>query len=245
LSILRNIKLTIEYDGTDFAGWQSQKDQRTVQGEIEKAIKKLTSEPVTLAGSGRTDAGAHALGQVANFKTDSALPLQILRAALNALLPDDILIRETRQVQLEFHSRHSAKSKIYRYRIYLGETSLQRNYVWQFRFPVSLSNLKKASKMLLGKKDFSSFCVAKSRKESNICKIKKATWKKSGQMLEFEIEADRFLHSMVRIIVGTLLEVGRGRLAMKDFGQILSAKDRRKAGRTAPACGLYLVEVRY
>lgn len=245
MSTIRNIRLTIEYDGANFAGWQRQARQRTVQGEIEKAIENLTGEKVSLIAAGRTDAGAHALGQVANFKTKLSLPLEKIRPALNSLLPREILIKRVEQVSLKFNTRRDAKSKVYRYRIFLGQTALQRNYLWPYRFAVNLTRLRQATRLISGKHDFTSFCVAKSKKESNICKIEKASWKKSGDILEFEIEGDRFLHSMVRILVGTLLEVGRGKIMPREFERILEAKDRRKAGKTVPAGGLYLVEVKF
>ena len=245
MSTLRNIKLTIEYDGTYFAGWQRQAKQRTIQGEIEKAAEKLTGEKVTLVAAGRTDARAHALGQVANFKTKFNLPLEKIQPALNSLLSLEILIKRVEQVPLKFNSRRDAKSKVYRYRIFLGQTALQRKYLWPYRFTVELARIRQVTRLILGKHDFSSFCVAKSKKESNICRIKKASWKKSGEILEFEIEGDRFLHSMVRILVGTLLEVGREKITPQEFERILKAKDRRRAGKTVPAGGLYLVEVKY
>ena len=245
MSTLRNIKLTIEYDGTFFAGWQRQKKERTVQGEIEKAIEKVTGDKINLIGAGRTDSGAHALGQAANFKTKSKLPISKFMPAINSCLPKDILIKKAQKVTLDFNSRRKAKSKVYRYRIVLGPTALQRSYFWQYRFPVNLTSVKKATKVIIGRHDFSSFCVAKSKKESNICRIRKAVWKKSGNILESEIEGNRFLRSMIRILVGTLLEVGRGKFTPAEFKEILEAKDRRRAGRTAPACGLYLAEVKY
>lgn len=245
MSILRNIKLTIEYDGSNFAGWQRQAKQRTIQGEIEKALEKLTGEKMSLIAAGRTDAGAHALGQVANFKTKLNLPLEKIQPALNSLLPREILIKKVEQVPLKFNARRDAKSKVYRYCIFLGHTALRRSYLWPYRFAMELTRISQATRLILGKRDFSSFCVAKSKKESNICRIKKASWKKSGEILEFEIEGDRFLHSMVRILVGTLLEVGRGKTSPQEFERILKAKDRRRSGKTAPACGLYLVEVKY
>ena len=245
MSALRNIKLTIEYDGTLFAGWQRQKRERTVQGELEKALEKLTQEKVNLIAAGRTDSGAHALGQVANFKTKLNLPVEKFFPALNSLLPRDILVKRVEKVSLEFNSRRDAKSKVYRYRILLGQSALHRGYFWPYRFPVNLISVRGATKVILGEHDFSSFCVAKSKKESNICRIKRANWKKSGNFLELEIEGNRFLRSMIRILVGTLLEVGRGKIKPQEFQRILQAKDRRRAGRTAPACGLYLVEVKF
>ncbi len=245
MNTYRNIKLTIEYDGTHFSGWQRQAKERTVQGDIERALKELTAEKINLIAAGRTDAGVHALGQAANFKTKSKLPIDRFAPAINSLLPKDILVKEAQEVALRFNSRRDARSKVYRYRIFLGQTALQRTYLWPYRFRVALPQMRKTTKYIVGKHDFTSFCVAKSRKGSNICVIKKAIWKKSGNMLEFEIEGDRFLRSMIRIIVGTLMEVGRGKISPTEFKGILSARDRRRAGLTAPACGLYLVEVKY
>lgn len=245
LNTYRNIKLTIEYDGTHFSGWQRQAKERTVQGELEKALRKLIAEKVTLIAAGRTDAGVHALGQVANFKTKSRLPIAKFVPAINSLLPKDILVKKAQEVSLKFNSRRDAKSKAYRYRIFLGQTALQKEYLWPYRFQISLPQVGKATKLIVGKHDFTSFCVAKSRKESNICIIKKAVWKKSGNMLEFEIEGDRFLRSMIRILVGTLMELGRERITPTKFKEIIAARDRRRAGPTAPACGLYLVQVKY
>lgn len=245
LSVLRNIKLTIEYDGTGFAGWQRQRYQKTVQGELEKELEELTGEKVTLIAAGRTDSGTHSFGQVANFKTHFKIPARIFPKALMPLLSKGILVRKAEEVPLKFNSRNDSKSKAYRYRILLGDSALLRRYAWRYTFPVNLNFVMKASRVILGRHDFSSFCVAKSRKESNICRISKVSWKKTKNMLEFEIEGDRFLHSMVRILVGTLMEVGRGMITPEEFKKILQAKDRKKAGRTAPACGLYLVEVKY
>jgi tRNA pseudouridine38-40 synthase len=245
LNTYRNIKLTIEYDGTHFSGWQRQAKERTVQGEIEKALRKLTSEKINLIAAGRTDAGVHALGQVANFKTKARLPIDNFTSAINSLLPRDILIKRAQEVALKFNARRDAKRKTYRYRIFLAQTVLQRNYLWPYRFQTALPQIRKAVRMIVGKHDFTSFCVAKSQKESNICIIKKAVWKKSGNILELEIEGDRFLRSMIRILVGTLMEVGRGKITPIEFKEILSARDRRRAGPTAPACGLYLVKVKY
>ena len=164
-----------------------------------------------------------------NFKTRSRLPIDKFTPALNSLLHRDILVKKAQEVSLDFNSRRDAKSKVYRYHIFLGQTVLQRNYRWPYRFAVELTRIRQATRIVLGKHDFSSFCVAKSKKEANICRIKKASWKKSGEILEFEIEGDRFLHSMVRILVGTLLEVGRRKIMPQEFERILKAKDRRRA----------------
>lgn len=241
----------IEYDGTDFSGWQIQPDQRTVQGLIKEVLEKILNEEINLIGAGRTDVGAHALAQVANFKTETKLDLKAIFEGVNALLPDDILIKEIEEVDSEFNARYSAKSKVYRYRIYLKRTALLKRYVWEVLWPTDVKKIEEATRVILGQHDFSSFCVAKSTKEenekhsSNLCDVMYVRWTGKNQSLVFEIEADRFLHSMVRSLVGTLVDVGRGYFSPSDFVEILKAKDRKKAGLTAPAKGLYLVKVNY
>jgi tRNA pseudouridine38-40 synthase len=243
--MLRNIKLEIEYDGTDFYGWQVQPNLRTVQGEIEDKLHTILQQKVDLIGAGRTDAGVHALVQVANFKTENHLEVEEILRGLNGLLPDDIVIKSAEEVDLDFNARYNAKSRVYHYRIFLGKTAILRRYVWEVSYTLNLYTLFQAVCKIEGKHDFSSFCVAESAKENNGCEVMKASWKQSENEMIFTIEADRFLHTMVRSLVGTLIEVGRGYFSVEDFANIMEAKDRRKAGPTAPACGLYLVEVKY
>ena len=243
--MLRNIKLKIEYDGTDFCGWQVQPDLRTVQGEIENGLNAILKQKVSLIGAGRTDVGVHALGQVANFKTESELELEEIQKALNGFLPDDIAIKKTEEVDLDFNSRYSAKSRTYHYRVCLSKTALFRRYVWEVSYSVNLEMLIQATHEIQGEHDFTSFCVAESIKENNLCKIKQVFWERSGNELIFKIEADRFLHTMVRSLVGTLIEVARGYFSVSDFIGIMATKNRKKAGPTAPARGLCLVEVKY
>jgi len=243
--MLRNIKLEIEYDGTNFHGWQIQPELRTVQGEIEDKLKTILKQKITLIGAGRTDVGVHALGQVANFKTESRLDEESILKGLNGLLPDDVVIRKVEEVDLDFNARYSARSRVYQYRIFLGRTAIRRRYVWEVSYWLDLEKIVEATGLISGEHDFSSFCVADSTKPNNICKVTQATWERSGEELIFEIEADRFLHTMVRSLVGTLVEVGRGYFSVGDFVNIMQAKDRKKAGPTAPARGLYLVKVRY
>jgi tRNA pseudouridine38-40 synthase len=241
----RNIKLEIEYDGTDFHGWQIQPKLRTVQKEIQDKLQIILKHEVTLIGSGRTDVGVHALGQVANFETENQLETESILKGLNGLLPPDVVIKSIKEVDLDFNARYSAKSRFYRYRVHLGKAAILRNYVWEVSYSLDPEKMTKATNQVIGKHEFSSFCVAESTKENNICHVMTANWKKSKRELVFEIEANRFLHTMVRSLVGTSVEVGRGYLSVSDFARILKAKDRRKAGPTAPACGLYLVEVKY
>jgi tRNA pseudouridine38-40 synthase len=241
----RNIRLEIEYDGTDFHGWQTQPELRTVQGELERGIRAITNQEIKLIGSGRTDVGVHALGQVANFHTDSGLDEQSILKGLNAVLPRDILVKKADLVNPEFNARFSAKSRIYRYRIFLGRTAILRRYVWEILYRLDPDKISEAAALVCGEHDFSSFCVAESSKESNVCRVMSAIWEQAGDELTFTVEANRFLHTMVRSLVGTMVEVARGYFSISDFEDIRKAKNRRKAGPTAPACGLCLVEVKY
>jgi tRNA pseudouridine38-40 synthase len=241
----RNVKLEIEYDGTDFHGWQMQPKLRTVQGDIQEALKTILRHEVSLIGAGRTDVGVHALGQVANFKTDNPLESENIVEALNGLLHHDVVIKKAQEVSPDFHSRYSATSRKYKYRIYPGRTAVLSRYVWEVSYSLKLDEMFKAVEHIKGEHDFSSLCVAESAKKNNLCGVTDAGWEQSGDELIFRIEANRFLHSMVRSLVGTLVEVGRGYFSVSDFVGIMKAKDRRKAGPTAPACGLYLVEVKY
>ena len=241
----RNIKLEIEYDGTDFHGWQMQPELRTVQGEIQEKLKTILRHEVSLIGAGRTDVGVHALGQVANFKTDNRLDGESILRGLNGLLADDVVIRKAQEADPDFHSRYSATSRIYKYRLYRGRTALLRRYVWEVLYSLNLDKIRKATEEIQGEHDFSSFCVAESAKDDSICNVTLASWKEQGDELIFRIEANRFLHTMFRSLVGTLVELGRGYFSVEDFSDIMKAKDRRKAGQTASACGLCLVEVKY
>lgn len=243
--MIRNIKLEIEYDGTGFCGWQVQPELRTVQGEIQQKLKAILKHEVNLVASGRTDVGVHALGQVANFKTESPLKPESIVRALNGLLPDDVVIKKVQEVDSDFNARYDARSRVYRYRVYLGRTAILRNFVWQVFYPLNRKSILDATGQILGENDFSSFCVAESAKENKTCKVMSAAWEESKNELVLRIEANRFLHAMVRTLVGTLIEVGRGYFSVSDFARIIKAKDRKKAGPTAPASGLYLAEVRY
>ena len=241
----RNIKLEIEYDGTDFHGWQMQPKLRTVQGEIQEKLKTILQHEVNLSGAGRTDAGVHALGQVANFKTDNSLEAESILEALNGLIGSDVVIKKAQEVNPNFHARYSAASRLYEYRICRRRSALLRRYAWEVLYPLNIDEMLRATKQIEGEHDFSSFCLAESSKENNVCNVTHAAWQPDGDQLTLEIEADRFLHTMVRSLVGTLVEVARGYFSVEDFADIMKAKDRRKAGPTAPARGLYLVEVKY
>jgi len=247
---MRNLRIILQYDGTDYFGWQRQKSsRRTLQETVEKVLYGILREKVKLIGAGRTDAGVHALAQVANFKTASAMAPQKLQLALNALLPPDIKVSAITEVAFDFHSRFHAKQKTYRYTILNRSFSdvFLRNYVFLFlRARLDVKAMQKAAKKLVGSHDFSSFKAAGySRSKSNIRIIQKLTIRKKGSFIIIEITGSGFLYKMVRGIVGTLIEIGRGKLPVESLQKILKEKKRTAAGPTAPACGLTLVKVEY
>ena len=265
---MRNIKLTITYEGTNYCGWQVQNSRgkrqgargkkESIQGVIEKILEKILQEKVRLIGSGRTDAGVHALGQVANFKTNSKLqPGQILRA-LNSSLSQDIRIAGATEADLNFHSQFRAKTKTYCYLIHNSQTidPFLFRYCFHTSFPLDISLMRQEAICLKGKHDFKSFCASGSKRKSTVRTIKRisvAADTKSpfwllpikANLIIISIEADGFLYNMVRNIVGSLFDIGRGYLKRGDMRRILKGRNRRLAGTTAPAKGLYLCEVKY
>jgi tRNA pseudouridine38-40 synthase len=245
---MRNIKLTIEYDGKSYLGWQVQPKGPTVQGTIEEQLRRLTRETVHLISSGRTDAGVHAIGQVAHFKTQHLMDCPTLQRALNSLLPADIMIWEVEEVDQDFHARKDCKSKVYKYRVLNRNVRsvFLRESAWHISQPLDLGEMKKAAQRLIGEHDFSSFRSVGTPTRTAVRKVIRAEWKRDREgLLTFEIEANGFLKQMVRAIVGTLVEVGKKKITPEDFGQILESRDRTKAGPTAPAHGLFLKEVKY
>jgi len=242
---VRNIKLTLEYDGSGFCGWQYQPEQRSVQGELELALVNLTGEKPTVIAAGRTDSGVHALGQTVNFRTGSALPLAAFRRGVNALLPADVRILAAAEVPDSFHARYDAVSRLYRYQISTRPIAVGRQYAWHLPLKLDLGAMQAAAAALLGDHDFVSFCQAGSGLAHHRCTVQRAEWRASGEQFFFEIHANRFVHNMVRIIVGTSVEIGRGALQPETMEAIIAASDRRAAGRTAPPHGLFLVEVFY
>jgi tRNA pseudouridine38-40 synthase len=245
---MRNIKLTIEYEGKSYLGWQVQPKGPTVQGTIEEQLRRLTGEIIHLISSGRTDAGVHAIGQVAHFKTQHPMDCPTLRRALNSLLPADIMIREVEEVDQDFHARKDCKSKVYEYRVLNRNVRsvFLREYAWHISQPLDLGEMKKAAQRLIGEYDFSSFRSVGTPTRTAVRNVIRAEWKRDREgLLTFEIEANGFLKQMVRAIVGTLVEVGKKKITPEDFGQILESRDRTKAGPTAPAHGLFLKEVKY
>jgi len=244
---VRNIKLTIEYDGTDFIGWQIQKEGRTVQGIIRDVIWQITGEKVKLIGAGRTDSGVHATGQVANFHTESKLSTDEFHRALNALLPDDVAIAAVEEVDEDFNARYSALSRRYRYLILNREypSAIMRRYVWYVPYGLDVNLMDRAIKVLEGTHDFSSFQRRGSSRKNPVCTVIEAFWRREGDMIRIEIEADSFLRGMVRAIVGTLLKVIEHADPEEKILEILAAKDRAAAGPSVPPHGLCLVKVRY
>ncbi len=243
---MANYKLTIAYDGTEYKGWQYQPDQRTIQETIHRALQVITKKNPKIYGAGRTDAGVHALGQVANFHTKLSIPPDSMKKAINSLLPPDIRILKCEIVEERFNSRFHSKGKVYEYRIYRGEivSPFHYRYVAHVTNSLDIIAIKEASKFLLGEKDFSSFTSDSSWK-SKVRKIEIIEVNEEEEMLYFKIRGNGFLKYMVRIMVGTLLEVGKGKISTEDFGKIVEAKDRTLAGPTAPPQGLFLLRVLY
>jgi tRNA pseudouridine38-40 synthase len=243
----RNIRLDIQYKGTDFAGWQFQPDDRTIQGEIEKAITRVTGKEVTLYAAGRTDAGVHALGQVANFRIDHTLPPERYKDAINYYLPDTILITNSILVPDDFHARKSALWRQYKYLIGLERTPLYYDLRWEHKCDPDLEKLNATADYLRGRYDFSAFCVVSSLKKKNDCDVHFCCWQREESLLTFEIRANRFLHSMVRSLVGVMIDIGcsNENLTLSDFQDILLSKDHTRIKHVAPARGLYMVAVGY
>lgn len=241
----RNIKLTIGYDGGRYAGWQYQPKQSTIQGQLEKALKKLTSARVKLYGAGRTDAGVHALGQVANFKTRRQWPVRKFRDGLNFYLPDDIRILEAFEVPLDFHARFDAVYRHYRYILGREKSAIYGGRRWEIETGLHIQLLNDAADYILGEHDFATCCVVSSQKEDNRCLVYTSHWRHRDSGLCYEIVADRFLHNMIRSLVGLMVELARGGMNLKRFKEILESGDHTAIKRVAPARGLYLVDIGY
>ena len=244
---MRNIKLTIEYDGKDFKGWQKQPNKPNIQGEIERAIYNITKEEVDLIGSGRTDAGVHALGQVANFKTNSNILIEKLALAINSQLKNSIIIKKAEEVDERFHSRYNAKHKTYRYIINNSPcgTAIYRNLEYCFPIKLDVSKMQEAAKYFEGEHDFKAFKSSGTSAKNSVRTIYNASVKQEGEKIIIELTGNGFLYNMVRIISGTLLDVGLQKIKPEEIKNIIEEKDRQKAGKTLPAHGLYLVEVKY
>ena len=244
---MRNIKLTIEYDGKKFNGWQKQPDKLNIQGEIENAIKEITGEEVDLIGSGRTDACVHAFGQVANFKTNSELPIQKFAIAINSKLKKSIVIKSAEEVDERFHSRYNAKQKKYAYLINNTKngTAIYRDLECHIPMELNIEEMKKAAKYFEGEHDFKAFKASGTSSKSSVRTIYKAEVSNGEGKIKIVLIGNGFLYNMVRIIAGTLVDVGLGKIKAEDIPSIIKSKDRSKAGKTLPAHGLYLINVKY
>ena len=269
---MRNLRLILSYDGSEFSGWQVQPDRTTVQGTLASAIGRLTGENVLPQGSGRTDAGVHALAQVVSFSTAAAIPVGNWVKALNDILPASIRVLEVGEAAADFHARKSARAKIYRYRMYRGAVCppFLARYVWHYPFPLQEDQMANAAGLVVGEHDFTSFAAvdperlervateenlnhrehggAQRQAENhgtNVRTIFSSAWSREGDELIYTVRGSGFLHHMVRNLVGTFLLVGKGTLTPDDFRGIIEARNRSAAGPTAPASGLYLVGVEY
>ena len=244
---VRNIKLTIHYDGSGYHGWQIQPDTETVQGTVADAIERLCGQRVIVNGASRTDAGVSALGQVANIRIDTPIPTKNLSRALTEILPGSIAIAEAIDVDDDFDAIGSVKSKLYRYSLFTGSVRpvLRIRHCWHRCGKLDVMAMAEAAKLLVGKKDFKSFAAAADNRQSSVRTIIKAEVAGDGQWIYFDVEGDGFLYNMVRNIVGTLVEVGRGRWQPEKITEILAAKDRTAAGPIAPATGLCLMQINY
>src|SRR5436305_1881182 len=253
MELQRNIKLTIAYDGHDFVGWQIQPDQATIQGTLVSVIEHITGEKTLPQGSGRTDAGVHALAQVATVKLESPIPIGNLRKALNDVLPAAIRILAVEEMAEDFHARKSAKAKTYRYRIYRSEICppFLARYVYHHPYPLDEDAMREAAETVVGEHDFTSFAAVdpESRKEgveiNNVRTIYSSSWQRCDEELIYTVRGNGFLHHMVRNLVGTFLMTGKGNLTAADLQSILQRRDRAAAAATAPPSGWYLGIVWY
>jgi tRNA pseudouridine38-40 synthase len=250
---MRNLKLILSYDGSEFAGWQVQPDAATVQGTLASAIGRVTGEKVLPQGSGRTDAGVHALAQVVTFVTESSVPTANFAKALNDILPASVRALEVEEAAPDFHARRSARAKTYRYRIYRAAICppFLARYVWHYPYPLDEQAILRAAALVEGEHDFTSFAAVDTERghegfpASHARRIFSSSWERQGDEFVYTVKGSGFLHHMVRNLVGTFILVGRGTLQAADLTRILEARNRAAAGATAPASGLYLVDVEY
>ena len=244
---MRNIKLIIEYDGKKFGGWQKQPNKLNIQGEIEKAIEEITGEAVELNASGRTDAGVHSLGQTANFKTNSEIDISKMAIAINSKLKQSIRIIKAEEVDEKFHARYSCKGKKYKYVINNSKygSAIYRDLEYHMPIKLNVEAMQKGIKYFEGEHDFKSFKASGTSSKSSVRTIYSAKVIEDGERIIVELEGNGFLYNMVRIISGTIVDVGLGKIKPEEIPEIIESKDRQRAGRTLPAHGLYLVQVVY
>lgn len=245
---MRNIKIIIEYDGTNYLGWQKQPQGPTVQDEIEKALKNMTCENISLSGSGRTDSGVHAFAQVANFKTNSNIKSKEFQMGLNSSLPMDITISDATEVDLDFHAQFSSKSKIYIYKIFNNDSpsALIRKRAWFMPLGLDIDQMRRAAEHLIGEHDFRVFAQSGIEVRTTVRNVLNVSLEQEdNNIILFTIEATGFLKRMVRLIIGTLVQVGKGKITPSEFAEILNSGEKTKSVYTAPPQGLYLKEVKY
>lgn len=244
---MRRIKLIVAYDGTEYSGWQIQPEAPTIEMYLDKAIRELTGENVHVTGASRTDAGVHAYGNVAVFDTESTIPGDRFTFALNRFLPDSIVIQDSWEVSVDFHPRHCDTRKTYEYRILNTAVPLpqKRNFTWHVAGSIDIEKMKEAAAYIVGEHDFKSFCCVRTQAESTVRTIYSLEVLQEGSEIIIRIKGNGFLYNMVRIITGTLIQVGKGRFKPENVKQMLEAKDRTVAGQTAPPQGLTLVGIEY
>lgn len=244
---LYQILVKVEYDGTNYFGWQKQANQKTVQGTIEQALSNFLNEKIKIIGSGRTDTGVHAINQYFSFKTKKKLPAEAYIFGLNHSLPCDIRIKDAKYVSLDFHPIFSALKKTYIYKILNRRepTALDFNRVWHIPFPLNIDTMNMCAKKILGEHDFSAFRASSCTRKNTVRFVYESEWFQEKDLIFYKITANGFLHNMVRILVGTMVDAGLGKITSQDFLLIKESKDRKKAGKTAPPQGLYLYEVYY
>lgn len=239
---MKRVMLTVAYDGTEYHGWQLQPNAKTIEGELNRCLSELLKEEIQVIGASRTDAGVHAKGNIAVFDTEARMPAEKISYALNQRLPKDIVVQNSCQVAEDFHPRHCDTRKTYTYHIYRGEfpMPLRSRYAYFTYIPLDVMKMKEAAALLIGEHDFKSFCSANTQVESTVRTIEYLDVAELGEELVITVRGNGFLYNMVRIIAGTLLDVGRGFIQVDDIPAILAACDREKAGQTLPACGLTL-----
>lgn len=244
---MRNVKVVVEYDGTDYFGFQRQADAPTVQEELERVLGKIVKKKVTVYGSGRTDTGVHAEGQVINFKTECSIPVEKLCIAMNSFLPKDIAAVEAEEVDMQFHARYSAKKRLYRYNILnrVNKSAFEGRYSWHVPMELDVEAMREGARWLVGIHNFTSFSCADRYDGSPVRNLMLLDVRRDRELVIIEVRASAFLRSMVRVIVGTLVDVGIGKMDSSKVRDVLLAEDRRFAGKTAPPQGLCLVEVEY
>ncbi len=242
---MKNYKLIIQYDGTNYSGWQIQKNSKSIQQKITEAIEILLKEQVNLIGSGRTDSGVHAIGQAANFRTESEIDIYRFKHSLNSILPGDILISALDEVDAEFHARFDAKKRTYLYLLTQTRSPFYKNYSYFYPRKIDLQKLNLLCNLFLGEKDFTSFCKKNAEIKNKNCNVYKAYWRQKGEVILFSIQASRYLHGMVRTIVGTLLNAQDHDVPETFIQEIFNSQNREEAFESVPAKGLFLYKVEY